>query len=196
MTAVSEDRPLVVDLDGTFFLVESFDRLRSRLLRRRPHRIFGLRRRRRRGKDVLKLYLWEQGLATVDEFPVNRPLLDWLEAEHRRGREIVLATGSAEGLAEAVVSEYPVFSDYIGTTHGRNLTGSTKAAALVERFGERGFDYVGNSRADLEVWQVARGAVLCNVSDEVRSAVPELCPVLQDFGDCRSPIRPSGRRAS
>ncbi len=41
---------------------------------------------------------------------------------------------------------------------GVNLKGAAKAAALVERFGEGGFDYVGDTRADLPVWAKAQDA--------------------------------------
>ena len=41
-----------------------------------------------------------------------------------------------------------------------NLSGSTKAAQLIERFGERGFDYCGNERKDLAIWGKARGAIV------------------------------------
>ena len=38
---------------------------------------------------------------------------------------------------------------------------------LGERFGERGFDYAGNSSADLPVWQRARRAVVVNATRAV-----------------------------
>ena len=40
-----------------------------------------------------------------------------------------------------------------------NLAGEAKAAALAARFGERGFDYIGNERRDLAVWKRARRAI-------------------------------------
>ena len=41
-----------------------------------------------------------------------------------------------------------------------NLAGEAKATALVTRFGERGFDYIGNeSGASLAVWKRARRAI-------------------------------------
>lgn len=57
-----------------------------------------------------------------------------------------------------------------------NLAGRTKGAALVERFGERGFDYVGNSAVDLHVWQRAAGAVVVG-SAILASRAAELCAV-------------------
>lgn len=181
--------PVAVDLDGTFLLVDSLSRLRLRLLTRRPHRFLALRRHQRQGKDAAKIFLWENGGVRVADLPVNEPLLAWLQGQRAAGRDIVLATGSAEGLARAVAEAYPVFTDAMGTTPGRNLTGPRKAAALVERYGERGFDYAGDAEADLAVWAHARQAILCGVTDEVRRAVAELCPVALDL----PPARPRRR---
>ena len=36
-----------------------------------------------------------------------------------------------------------------------NLSGQNKARRLVETFGERGFDYIGNDQSDIHVWAVA-----------------------------------------
>jgi hypothetical protein len=41
----------------------------------------------------------------------------------------------------------------------RNLPGSAKADLLVTRFGQHGFDYLGNGRADLAIWSVAQARV-------------------------------------
>ncbi len=46
-----------------------------------------------------------------------------------------------------------------GTT---NLGGEAKARALVERFGDRGFDYAGNGPRDMPVWKKARRAIAVN----------------------------------
>ncbi len=40
----------------------------------------------------------------------------------------------------------------------------TKLKVLVAKFGERGFDYAGNSSADLAVWRGAREAIVVNAS--------------------------------
>ena len=58
-----------------------------------------------------------------------------------------------------------------------NLAGAAKARALVERFGEGGFDYVGNERRDLAVWRRARRIVgvglPARLAREVRALDPE-----------------------
>lgn len=47
-----------------------------------------------------------------------------------------------------------------GTEGGHNLAGPAKAAALVEAFGEQGFDYIGNAPVDLPIWRTARTALI------------------------------------
>ncbi|WP_222706810.1 hypothetical protein, partial [Lacisediminihabitans profunda] len=85
-------------------------------------------------------------------------VLDEIAAARAAGREVWLASASDElavaPLAEAVGATGCIASD------GRTcLVGQAKAAALVERFGEGGFDYVGNERRDLSVWKHARCAI-------------------------------------
>src|SRR5262249_4845395 len=45
-----------------------------------------------------------------------------------------------------------------------NLRGRQKAAALIARFGERRYDYAGDSSVDLPVWENARAALLVGAS--------------------------------
>ena len=57
-----------------------------------------------------------------------------------------------------------------------NLVGHVKADVLVGRFGERGFDYVGNERRDLAVWKRARRAIGVNLSTRLVRQVKALDP--------------------
>jgi hypothetical protein len=175
------DVPIVVDLDGTFFTADSLRIGRVRVSVLRPHRLWGLRRARRSGKDVFKEYVWKHAKLRIEGLSVNTALLDWLSGQRALGREVILATGSAQGFADAVVQHYPVFTSSLGTVPGTNLTGATKANALVALFGERGFDYAGNARADLLVWQHARRAILCNTPEGVALEARALCPIEIEF---------------
>ena len=57
----------------------------------------------------------------------------------------------------------------LATSGDRNLSAHAKRDELVERFGESGYDYVGNSRADLPVWETARKAYLVDVDARVEA---------------------------
>jgi 4-hydroxybenzoate polyprenyltransferase len=56
------------------------------------------------------------------------------------------------------------------------LSSGSKVRRLVAAFGEGGFDYVGNARADLAVWTVASGRIAVRASPAVRSSLVKLDP--------------------
>ncbi len=89
---------------------------------------------------------------------LNPAVLNEITAAKDAGREVWLASAADEGvvapLAERVAAAGCFASD--GRT---NLAGRAKATVLVERFGEGGFDYIGNERRDLAVWKRARRAI-------------------------------------
>jgi hypothetical protein len=74
----------------------------------------------------------------------------------------------------------------------RNLRGAAKAKLLVERFGEKGFDYAGNSPVDLQVWAKVRHAIVVNGSNELAAQARAIATVSHVFpqepgNPCRTP---------
>jgi 4-hydroxybenzoate polyprenyltransferase len=55
-------------------------------------------------------------------------------------------------VADGVARHLELFSEVHASDGQINLKGPAKADRLVERFGERGFDYLGDSRADEPIW--------------------------------------------
>jgi phosphoserine phosphatase len=159
--------PLVVDLDGTLTPGDTLARMALRLALRRPWALPGMLASLRQGRDALKLYLWERAPIDAARLPLSPTLAAWLRAEAETGRPVLVASGSPQPLVDALVLAHPFLSEGLGTRLGHNLTGARKALALVQRFGDGGFDYVGNSRADLPVWSQARRAILCNAPRRV-----------------------------
>ena len=90
-------------------------------------------------------------------------MLREIDAARAAGREVWLASGAdpraVEPLAETVGATGCITSD-----DGANLTGEARAAALVARFGESGFDYLGHARRDLPAWRSARRAIGAGLS--------------------------------
>ena len=75
--------------------------------------------------------------------------------------------------ARAIADHLGLFDDVVASDGVRNLKGTEKSRELVRRYGRKGFDYAGDSRADLAVWRDADGIVIVNASrPEVREAVP------------------------
>jgi len=152
------DVPLVVDLDGTLihsdllweslvlFLKRSF--LRAWLL---PLWLF-------KGKAGFKDLLANEVEPDPAALPYDRALLEMIGSEREQGRTVVLATASHHRLAARIGEHLKLFDLVLATSGGVNLGSHNKARRLVELYGEGGYDYVGNARADLPVWLGARTA--------------------------------------
>ncbi len=68
-----------------------------------------------------------------------------------------------------VAEHFGFFDGWFASTDSENLSSSTKARRLVEVFGEKGFDYIGNDRADLPVWSSANRSLAVGPSSSVRA---------------------------
>jgi 4-hydroxybenzoate polyprenyltransferase len=151
--------PLVVDLDGTLtysdLLWEALVLfLKNSLLRawRLPLWLFA-------GKAGFKERLAAEVELDPAALPYDRALLALIQSDREQGREVVLATGSPQRLAERVASHLGLFDRVLASANGVNLTAHDKARELVARYGAGGYDYIGNARADLPVWLSARNAL-------------------------------------
>ncbi|MBN6728079.1 UbiA family prenyltransferase [Burkholderia multivorans] len=162
-------RPLVVDLDGTLLrsdvLIESgFSYLKSFPLRF----ISPLCWLARGGKPALKAKLAAHTDLDVSVLPYEPQIVEWLREERANGRTIVLATASHAKYAHAIAEYLQLFDEVLATDDRINLSSRQKRDRLVARFGEYGFDYVGNSRDDIPVWQAAHRAYVVNATPSVK----------------------------
>jgi 4-hydroxybenzoate polyprenyltransferase len=110
------------------------------------------------GRPRLKRELAQRSPVDPVDLPYNQELLDFLKRERQGGRQIVLITASDQVLAQQIGTHTAVFHEVHGTSAGNNLKGRKKAEFLCTKFGERGFDYAGDSPSDMPVWRVANAA--------------------------------------
>lgn len=159
--------PLVVDLDGTLIHTDMLHESALRLLRDNPLDVLRIPYWLSRGKAALKSQLASRGQFDAVSLPYNLELLEWLRQQKQEGRRLVLCTASDASVAGPIALHLDLFDEVIASDGAVNLAGRNKADALVARFGHAGFDYAGNSHADLLVWQSARRAVLVNASESL-----------------------------
>lgn len=169
MTATTSavQRPLVVDLDGTLLRSDLLVETGLAFLRDQPHRLFAPLRWLTQGKATLK---HELALATeidASVLPYDAAVIHYIEDARDAGREIVLATASHHHLADQVAVHLGLFDAVIASDRERNLSAHAKRDVLVQRYGDKGFDYLGNSNDDLPVWRAAHRAVVVNAPQAV-----------------------------
>ena len=110
--------------------------------------------RHERALGALKRVAFDAGA-----LPFRDELVRWLSEERAAGRRVVLVADGDPRLDEQVATHLGLF-DEVARADGSGSAADRKRRALVERFGERGFDYAGSDAADLPVWAAARGAIV------------------------------------
>jgi 4-hydroxybenzoate polyprenyltransferase len=179
----SSPPPLVVDLDGTLVKTDLLAETASQFVLTQPLRCFKLLIWLMQGKSTLKSHLAHNTSVDVSALPYNEAVVTWLKQEKAQGRSIVLATASHRVLAEEVADHLSLFDEVLATDGSTNLKADAKRAALVAKYGEKGFDYVGNDWADLPVWQSAAQAHVVSRSGSLIDAVRRHDNLGQVFSD-------------
>ncbi|MFT9164766.1 MAG: UbiA family prenyltransferase, partial [Komagataeibacter saccharivorans] len=82
-------------------------------------------------------------------------VLALIDEARAQGRPVYLATASNERFAHAISAHLGLFDGLFASNTRHNLAASNKAKVLLEVFGDKGFDYVGNHRDDLAIWRHA-----------------------------------------
>jgi 4-hydroxybenzoate polyprenyltransferase/phosphoserine phosphatase len=185
------DRPLCVDLDGTLIASDTLVESAIRTAAQGPVHVFGLLQSLRQSRAALKSYAADHGTPDVTVLPYREDVLAALRHAKSEGRHLILVTAADHRIAGAVADHLDLFDEVIATRDGVNLKGDAKAAALVERFGEGGFDYVGDTHADLPVWAKAKDAWV--VEDGI--AANAVCTALRKDPARRFPVAKPELRA-
>ena len=149
-------RALVLDVDGSLLKTDMLFECLWAALGRHPwlaiKAVCGLFSNR----AALKQRLAELAALDVSLLPVRLEVLALIAPAQAKGREVILASGSDKSLVDALSQQLNLKSAPLASDGVINLTGARKAASLTARYG-RDFEYVGDSRADIPVWQAAAG---------------------------------------
>ncbi len=173
--------PLCVDLDGTLLATDSLQEAAIAACLADPRILAALPRWLLEGKARLKEALAQRWDFEPAQLPYNLELLAYLQEQKARGRMLVLATAADRRIAQKIAAHLGLFDAVIASDGTANRGGSAKAAALIERFGAKGFVYAGNAAGDLAVWRAAAAAVVVGAPERIRAAAAAAVPVERVF---------------
>lgn len=177
-------RPLCVDLDGSLVKSDTLLDGLCQFARRSPAELWRLPVWLAQGRAHLKSEVARRAPIDVARLPWNAVLLRYLQAEHRAGRPLYLATGADGALAGRVAAHLGIFDGVLASDGETNLTREKKLAGVESRLGS--FDYVGNSTADLPLLARAREAMVANPTRGLLMAMRvRHIPVARTFLDSR-----------
>lgn len=173
--------PLIVDLDGTLIHSDMLQESALTAVGQNPLYLFKIAYWLSKGRAHLKQRLAERLSFDPSLLPYNHVLIEWLTQQKTQGRRLILCTASDQAIASAVAEHVGLFDEVMASDGVTNLSGKHKADALVRRFGEKGFDYIGNAQVDLKVWRRARYAIVANASVRVIDTATNTCQVERVF---------------
>jgi 4-hydroxybenzoate polyprenyltransferase len=173
--------PLCIDLDGTLLHSDLLLEAAFAQLKQAPLAVLNWPCWLAKGKARLKAEIAKRVELDIEILPYNPRLLAFLHEQKEQGRTLVLVTASHRQFAEQVAEHLGLFDAVLATDGDRNLTGPRKAEILVERYGERGFDYAGNAVVDLAVWKHARRAIVVNAAPQIAQQARAVCEVERVF---------------
>jgi len=189
MTGNLNNKTLFVDLDGTLIntdlLLESF----CLLLAKNFLFLFVVPFWLLKGKANLKYQVARRIAMRADLLPYNRKLVSYLETEKGRGRSLVLISASNQALVSAVADHMSLFDGAFGSSQQINLKGSNKLEKIRQLSAGSPFDYAGNARADLTVWEQAESGIVVNGSRTLLADASKRTEITAQFNSDSGQLR-------
>ncbi len=150
-----KELPLCVDLDGTLIKTDSLYELFLLLFKTNPLYCLTAISWLMKSKAHFKAEITKRVHLSAESLPYNQDVIDYIKAQDPQ-RKILLVTGSNKKVADSIAEHLGLFDEVIASDEHINLTGNNKRDHLVKRFSETGFEYIGNEKTDMPVWEVAK----------------------------------------
>jgi len=164
---MSKNIPLIVDLDHTLINTDLLYESSIGALKQQPWLILIYPFWFFKGKGYLKSQLVKRFSINVTSLPYIQATIDYINERKKMGDQVILATASHKDYAFAVAKHINLFDDVMASNSEFNLSSHNKAKKLIERFGNKGFDYMGDHMRDMPVWEASNLSILVNVNDKI-----------------------------
>lgn len=162
---------LVVDLDHTLIKQDLLISSIKWLAKHKPLRALLIPFWLIKSNANLKEQLYKALQLDVSKLRYNKKVIDYIKSRKNKGHSIILATASVQSYADEVSKYLGLFDKSYGTKDGINLSSKTKAKFLVAKYGAHQFDYIGDHRRDISVWQAANLAIIVNPNKKLKRKI-------------------------
>lgn len=154
------NKPLCVDCDGTLIATDLLYEGFFLMLKQYPLGLLLLPFWLLKGKAYLKNRIAEKVEFNWSTLPYREDVVQLVTQARTQGRTTVLATASPQIWADGIAQQLGCFDLAIGTSESINLSGHRKADHLAKLYGEKGFEYAGDGKIDMQVWTRSAGAIV------------------------------------
>jgi phosphoserine phosphatase len=173
--------PLCVDLDGTLIEGDTLKISLKYLARREPWSMLLVPFVLLRGRPALKAWVAKKYVPDPTTLIWRSEVIEFLRLERGRGRRIVLATAAHRLIGEAVVAHLGLFDALVATDSNDNVKGRHKTAHIRKSLDCNEFDYIGDSPADIPIFEAARVGYLVAPSAELSAAARAVGRIEREF---------------
>ena len=169
---MDENKILFVDLDGTLIREDLSNLAFINFLKNNPLKlilylfIFIVK-----GKPYLKEKISKNFDVPIKELTFNKSALNYIREVKNRHRVVYLISGSHQILVDQIDQHLKIFFESFGTKNNFNMVGKNKVKFINEKLNIIEFDYFGNSKKDLPIWEYCKKIIYTNVSLSLKKII-------------------------
>lgn len=115
-----------------------------------------------KGKPSSKKYLYNNTFIVIEDLPYNKSIINFINNNRRKYTHIILISGSYYKYVESIAEYLDMFDSFTGTSITINMIGTNKITYLKNNFNNFVFDYIGDSKKDIPIWEKSRKAFVVN----------------------------------
>ena len=109
-----------------------------------------------KGKPLAKKYLYDNSTFDLKSIPFNIELIKFIKSEKHNYDHTILISGSYHKYVQQISDYLEIFDSYAGTDLEVNMISYNKISYLNERFDMPIFDYIGDNKKDIPIWEASR----------------------------------------
>ena len=121
------------------------------------------------GKALFKKRLAEHVTPDVSVLPYFDDLIAFLRKSKEGGKKLIIASATDERIVKKVANYLEIFDTVLGTSDGNNLVGNRKMKLINSACDGKGFEYIGNDKADIPIWNASEKAYAVTNSKKSKS---------------------------
>ena len=169
---MNENRILFVDLDGTLIKEDLSNLAFINSLKKNPLKlIIILFAFIFKGKPYLKEEISKNFDVTINKLTFNKSALNYIKDVKNRHRVVYLISGSHQILVDQIDQHLRIFFESFGTKNNYNMVGNNKVKFINHKLNIVDFDYFGNSKKDLPIWEYCKKIIYTNASFKLKKII-------------------------
>lgn len=167
--------PLFIDLDGTLIKEDLSHRAFFYFFKTKPmvclfHILIFLFL----GRPYLKEKISKNFIVNISNLKKNISCIEYIKKHKKNNRMVYLISGSHQLLVNQINNQLNLFNNVFGTYEDFNMVGKNKIFYINNKLGIFDFDYIGNSKQDLPIWNYTQKVIYTNASSSLKKKLKKL----------------------